>query len=127
MKTNTSTIAAPAAVSLIRSIVRRLRGLNKAFQMLIGGREPAIVQAEPQTPAPRLRRRPKKPSRYLSTNEKTDIGLMLKQTHIPVAVIAKMFGCTRATIYNVRNQLGLQERRGNQAMMEGIRRHQQAA
>lgn len=59
---------------------------------------------------------------YLSESDREAIKVLLTQTDISVGQIASMYRRSRAAIYNLRDKLNLDVRRGSAALMAGIRR-----
>lgn len=123
-------VNSPVSSALIKSIGRRLRSVNRLVEQLAGvskvrkARKVAITPVAPAPEVPPAEIVKAKKVRQLTEIERTDITLLLTKTKVPVAVIAKLYSVTRPTIYNLRDKLGLNTRRGSEALIRGVHRAQ---
>lgn len=120
----TQSLAALSGSALTSNAPRVKRAYNRKVKPVTPVESSQKDSSSTESLPPRLAARVKalQPKKYkrLSPEERDDIALLLERTSISVDAIAKMFGVTRASIYNLRDKRNLPVRKASKALMDGI-------
>lgn len=95
--------------SQYQTIEKLFNELQTQFAALFKGPPPPPLKATVLKVTPATRQRKFGSRKRLNDGEKEAIASLLanKQINVPVATVAKMFGVSRVSIYNLRKSLGI--------------------